>query len=97
MCRDRVGVKPFFYYKYKNGLVFGSEIKALLSSGIIKPTVNETGLYEIFFLGPARSPKSGGFKVVKELRPGEMAIYKNGRMYKKTYFRIKAQEQPDIY
>ena len=95
MCRDRVGVKPFFYYKYKNGIVFGSEIKALLSSGIVKPTVNETGLYEIFFLGPARSPKSGIFKGVKELRPGEMAVFKNGRMYKETYFRIKSTEHTD--
>ena len=95
MCRDRIGVKPFFYYKYKGGIVFGSEIKALLNSEIVKPTVNETGLYEIFFLGPARSPKSGIFKGVKELRPGEMAIFKNGRMYKETYFRIKATEHSD--
>lgn len=95
LCRDRVGVKPLFYYKYKNGILFGSEIKALLKSGILKPTVNETGLYEIFFLGPARSPKNGVFKGVKELRPGEMAVYKNGKMYKETYFRIKAQEHTD--
>ena len=95
LCRDRVGVKPLFYYKYKNGIVFGSEIKALLKSGVFKPTVNETGLYEIFFLGPARSPKNGIFKGVKELRPGEMAVYKNGKLYKETYFRIKAAEHTD--
>ena len=95
MCRDRIGVKPFFYYKYKGGIVFGSEIKALLNSEIVKPTVNETGLYEIFFLGPARSPKSGILKGVKELRPGEMAIFKNGTMYKETYFHIKATEHTD--
>lgn len=95
MCRDRVGVKPFFYYKYKGGLVFGSEIKVLLNSGMAKPKVNETGLYEIFFLGPARSPKCGVFKGVKELLPGEMAIYKNGKMYKETYFKITASEHTD--
>ena len=95
LCRERVGVKPLFYYKYKNGIVFGSEIKALLKSGVFKPTVNETGLYEIFFLGPARSPKNGIFKGVKELRPGEMAVYKNGKLYKETYFRIKAAEHTD--
>jgi len=95
MCRDRIGVKPFFYYKYKGGIVFASEIKALLNSGMAKPTVNETGLYEIFFLGPARSPKNGVFKGIKELRPGEMAIYKNGKLYKEKYFRITAKEHTD--
>lgn len=95
MCRDRIGVKPFFYYKYKGGLVFGSEIKVLLNSGMAKPKVNETGLYEIFFLGPARSLKNGVFKGVKELRPGEMAIFKNGRLYKETYYRITATEHSD--
>ncbi len=95
MCRDRIGVKPFFYYKYKGGIVFGSEIKVLLNSGMAKPKINETGLYEIFFLGPARTPKNGVFKGIKELRPGEMAIYKNGKLFKETYFRIKAREHTD--
>lgn len=95
LCRDRIGVKPLFYSKFKGGIVFGSEIKALLSSGMVKPTINETGLYEIFFLGPARSPKNGIFRGVKELRPGEMAIYKNGKLYKETYYTIKASEHTD--
>ncbi len=95
MCRDRIGVKPFFYYKYKGGIVFASEIKALLKSGMAKPTVNETGLYEIFFLGPSRTPKNGVFKGIKELRPGEMAIYKNGKLYKEKYYRIIAHEHTD--
>ena len=95
LCRDRIGVKPLFYSKFKGGIVFGSEIKALLNSGMVKPTINETGLYEIFFLGPARSPKNGIFKGVKEIRPGEMAIYKNGKLYKETYYTIKASEHTD--
>ncbi|MBR2715503.1 MAG: asparagine synthase (glutamine-hydrolyzing) [Ruminococcus sp.] len=95
LCRDRVGVKPLFYYKYKDGIVFGSEIKAILESKMANPTINETGLYEIFFLGPARSPKSGIFKGIKALRPGETAIYKNSKLHKELYYRIKAEEHTD--
>ena len=85
LCRDKIGVKPLFYYEYKGGLIFGSEIKALLASGIVKPVLDEQGLNEIFFLGPARTPSCGVFKGVFELNPGECAFYRNGRLTRKTY------------
>ena len=95
MCRDRIGVKPLFYYQYTNGLVFSSEIKAILESKTLKPAISETGLYELFFLGPARSCGNGIFKGVKELKPGEMATYKNSKLIKETYYRIQANEHTD--
>ena len=95
LCRDRIGVKPLFYYEYNGGLLFASEIKALLASGVVKPEIEEQGLYEIFFLGPARTPSNGIFKGVKELNPGECAIYKNSRLCKEKYFSIEAKEHPD--
>lgn len=95
LCRDKVGVKPFFYYEYNGGLLFASEIKALLASGVVKPVIDETGLYELFFLGPARSPGCGIFKGVCELKPGECAVYKDGKVSKKTYYKIDAREHLD--
>ena len=78
LCRDRVGVKPLFYHTYKGGIVFGSEIKAILNSGTASPVVTEEGLYELFFLGPARTPGNGIFKGIRELLPGEYAVYEDG-------------------
>ena len=95
LCRDKIGVKPLFYYEYNGGLLFGSEIKTLLASGIVKPVIGEQGLNEIFFLGPARTPGCGVFKGVFELNPGECATYRNGRLTRKTYFSIEAHEHTD--
>lgn len=95
LCRDKIGVKPLFYSEYNGGLVFGSEIKALLKSGVVKPQIDEQGLNEIFFLGPARTPSYGVFKGVFELNPGECALYKNNRLTRKTYFSIEAKEHTD--
>jgi asparagine synthase (glutamine-hydrolysing) len=52
-----------------DSLIFGSEIKVLLESGLIAPKIDTEGLSEIFSLGPARSPGSGVFKGINELKP----------------------------
>ncbi len=90
-ARDRVGVKPFFYYEYSGGLIFSSEIKSMLKNPAVKPTIDENGLYDILFLGPARTPGFGIFKNVCELLPGECMTYKNNILKKKKYFEIKAK------
>jgi len=95
LCRDKVGVKPLFYSKFKGGIVFGSEIKALLASGKVKPVITEESLYELFFLGPARTPGNGIFKNVCELLPGEYAIYENNVLTKTQYFKLTAKEHTD--
>ncbi len=94
LCRDRIGVKPLFYCHKNEELAFGSEIKSLLKTGLASTEINEQGLYEIFFLGPARTSGVGVFKDIKELKPGEYAIYQNGMLYKKQYFKIIAKEHP---
>lgn len=95
LCRDKVGVKPLFYSRFKDGIVFGSEIKALLASGKVNPIISEEGLYEIFFLGPARTPGNGIFRNVFELKPGEYAFYENNSLKKVQYFRLTAYEHTD--
>lgn len=92
LCRDKVGVKPLFYSLFKDGIVFGSELKALLASGKVSPTISDEGLYELFFLGPARTPGNAVYKNVNELLPGEYAVYENGRLEKTRYFKLTAKE-----
>ncbi len=70
LARDRMGVKPLFYSLKGDSFLFGSEIKALLAHPEVEPVVDQTGLLEIFGLGPARSPGNGIFSGINEIRPG---------------------------
>lgn len=70
MVRDRLGVKPLFYAKLDNVLLFGSELKTLLAHPYIEPEIDAEGLAEIFIMGPSRTPGHGVFKKIQELRPG---------------------------
>ncbi len=46
--RDRMGVKPFYYYWDGARLVMASEIKAILASQVIRAAVDPEGLNEYF-------------------------------------------------
>jgi asparagine synthase (glutamine-hydrolysing) len=95
LCRDRIGVKPLFFHQYRGGLVFGSEIKAIMESEMLTPSVDEEGLYELFFLGPARTPGTGIFKGISELLPGEYAVYQDGRLERRRYYTLSAHPHED--
>ena len=95
LARDRIGVKPLFYYPYDTGLVFASEIKTLLKNPLIPPQIDSQGLSEIFLLGPGRTPGQGIFRGIKELLPGEYAVLDRRGLYRKRYFRLTAHEHED--
>ena len=48
LVRDRLGIKPLYYYQDGTRFVFGSEIKSILASGLYSPDINWQGLYDYF-------------------------------------------------
>jgi asparagine synthase (glutamine-hydrolysing) len=68
LARDRAGVKPFYWYKDGDKLLFGSEMKALLNMGIPKE-LDEASLFMYLQLNYIPGPSSI-FKDVFKLLPG---------------------------
>ncbi|QFT88323.1 Asparagine synthetase [glutamine-hydrolyzing] 3 [Bacillus sp. THAF10] len=98
VARDRLGVKPFFYYEKDGSLVFGSELKAILAHPEVSSTVGYDGLAEIFGLGPSRSPGHGLFHGIKELRPAHTLIYsKNNGLKIERYWNVESKVHTDSF
>ena len=70
LARDRMGVKPLFYARVGNGLVFASEIKTILAYPGFTPVLDEQGACELLLLGPGRTPGSGVLQGIYEIEPG---------------------------
>lgn len=98
LARDRIGVKPLFFYEYNGGFIFASEVNTLVKNPIVKPEIDERGLYEIFLIGPGRTLGQGIYKNIGELLPGEYAVYNGEKLTRKRYFTLKAREHTsDVY
>ncbi len=67
--RDRVGLKPLFYCKNENGLIWASEIKAILKNESVQPEINWNGVYTNFLFQTTLAPETC-FKQIFSLEPG---------------------------
>lgn len=75
LARDHFGVKPLFYTKIDETLVFSSEIKALFQYPGIKKVLNEQSISELFGIGPAHTSGTTVFKNIYEIKPAHFGIF----------------------
>ncbi|MGO9110633.1 MAG: asparagine synthetase B family protein, partial [Thermoguttaceae bacterium] len=70
LVRDRFGVKPLYYAAADDYLLFASEIKGILASGLLRPRISPPALVEYFAFQNTFAPQTL-FKDVLLLQPGE--------------------------
>lgn len=69
LIRDRLGIKPLYYYKDRDKIVFSSEIKAILASGLVKAEFNESAVDEYLGNRYIRAPYTF-FKNIYQIHSG---------------------------
>ncbi|MEJ2889526.1 asparagine synthase (glutamine-hydrolyzing) [Actinomycetospora aeridis] len=78
LVRDRLGVKPLYYYPTADGIVFGSEPKAILAHPDTVAAVGLDGMREIY--SGIKRPGVAVFEGMRELRPGHtLRLDRSGR------------------
>src|ERR1700731_3564999 len=93
LVRDRMGVKPLFYYPTADGVLFGSEPKAILAHPSVQPRVNKDGFREL--LVDAKNPESTIYSGMCEVRPGQVVRANRNGLTKRRYWMLTAHEHKD--
>ncbi|WP_049651655.1 asparagine synthase (glutamine-hydrolyzing) [Kitasatospora sp. MY 5-36] len=93
LVRDRMGVKPLYYHRTPDGVVFGSEVKALFAHPAVRPVVDLDGLREL--LGYARTPGLTPYRDIHEVRPGHVVRVRREGLSVRRYWALEVREHRD--
>ena len=93
LVRDRLGVKPLYYFPTRDGVLFGSEPKAILAHPQARAVIDADGLTELFAytVTPGRSIYAG----MHELRPGHLLRVRREGLALRRYWGLEAREHTD--
>ncbi len=87
-ARDRFGEKPFYYATGNNGeLIFASEIKAILATGLVEPELNDEAIYHYLRHMYVDSQQSI-YKNINVLPPAHQLIYRDGKIEISQYWNV---------
>lgn len=91
LARDRLGIKPLYIAQLPNGLLFGSEIKSLLATGLAPREIDWQALDGFLTYTFIPAPRSI-YAAIRQVPPATtVTIGADGRLRQQTYWRV-----PDV-
>ncbi len=88
LARDRLGIKPLFYYYEQGKLLFASEINGLLATKLVKPKPNLESI-DRFITFRYNSSQQTLFEGINRLEPATYGVFKDDNLELRKYWRIK--------
>lgn len=93
MIRDRMGIKPFYYYETPGGVLFGSEPKAILANPLARARVTTDGLRELFTM--VKTPGHAVWDGMNEVEPGTVVTVDRAGLRRHVYWQLETRPHPD--
>ncbi|MFJ4714429.1 asparagine synthase (glutamine-hydrolyzing) [Streptomyces sp. NPDC088785] len=93
MVRDRMGIKPFYYYETPDGVLFGSEPKAILANPLARGRVSLEGLRELFTF--VKTPGQAVWDGMHEVEPGTVVTVDRSGMRARPYWTLETRPHTD--
>ena len=88
LARDPFGIKPLHFALTAQGLLFGSEIKAILAGLPRRPRLDARALFQCATLGFVLSPRTI-WEGIESLPPGGWATWKSGELRRGRHFELR--------
>jgi asparagine synthase (glutamine-hydrolysing) len=86
LVRDRIGVKPLYFYHKDGRFIFASEIKAILQHPAVTPDVDEESLYHYLTFLTTPAPRTL-FRDIQKIPAGHMLLVsRDGTIKLKQYW-----------
>ena len=96
LVRDRVGIKPVYYYQGKDFFIFASEIKSILQHPRVPREVDREALDMYLALRYIPGPRTI-FKNIFKLQPGHWMTVKDGRVNIGKYWDLEYPTVGAVY
>ncbi|MFI1992965.1 asparagine synthase (glutamine-hydrolyzing) [Actinoplanes sp. NPDC020271] len=93
LVRDRMGIKPLYYYRLPDGVVFASEPKGVLAHPQVPVVLDSDGLREL--LSMTKTPGHGIYRGLREVLPGEVIRVDHAGLHPRRYWTLTAREHTD--
>ncbi|MDX3234513.1 asparagine synthase (glutamine-hydrolyzing) [Streptomyces sp. ME03-5709C] len=93
MIRDRMGIKPFYYYPTDDGVLFGSEPKAILANPLVPRRVTLDGLRELFAF--VKTPGHAIWEGMREVEPGTVVTVGRDGIRTHVYWSLRTEPHTD--
>ncbi|CAM5681715.1 asparagine synthase (glutamine-hydrolyzing) [Streptomyces fumanus] len=93
MVRDRMGIKPFYHYPTADGVLFGSEPKAILANPLARRRVRLDGLCELFTM--IKTPGHAVWDGMREVEPGTVVTVDRAGLRVRRYWELPTRPHTD--
>src|SRR5205823_3551956 len=89
LVRDRLGIKPLYYYYDGKNFLFASEVRALLATGLVPRKLSRAAVESYLAYGSVQQPLTI-IENVYAVLPGHTLTFANGQLHTEPYWQLSA-------